>query len=126
MRGRRGFTLIEVLVATVVLAIVALVAFPTLLSFERLSDAAREENVATHDLAAAAEDLLATPFGALLADYPDGAAIPKYSASHLPGERIVVTYADPAGDPLLVTLVATWNDAQGRARTESHRCVRTR
>jgi Tfp pilus assembly protein PilE len=125
-RSAAGFTFLEVVIATVLLATAALVAFPTMLSFFELSDSAREENVATHDLMAAVEDLLCTPFALVTTTYPDGQAVPKYTRLHLRDEQIVVRYVDPAVDPLLITVTATWSDSKGRPRQETYRCVRTR
>jgi hypothetical protein len=121
----RGISLIEVLLATVVLATAALVAFPTLLSFFDLSSTAREENIATHDLRSAIEDLLATPFGDVVEFFPDGGAIAKYQDLHLADEQLVVTYADVDADPLEVTVTATWADHKGRPRQESYQFLRT-
>ncbi len=104
----------------------ALVAFPTMLSIFELSDTAREENVASHDLMVAVEDVLAAPFPSITTSYPDGAAIPKFTRLHLRDEQIVVQYANPAADPLLVSLVLSWSDSKGRPRQETFRCARTR
>ncbi len=121
----RGFTFVEVCLATAVLATAALIAFPTMLSFFELSKTARDENIATHDLAAAAEDILSTAFVDLPATYVDGQAIPKYAGLHLPNQQIVVNYDDAAADPLVITLAASWTDHRGRARGETLRCLRT-
>jgi prepilin-type N-terminal cleavage/methylation domain-containing protein len=125
-RRSQGLTLIEVLIATTVLSIAAVVAFPTMLSFVALSDAAREKNVATHDLTTALEDVAATPFDQVTKTYANGLAIPKFAALHLSKESIVVAYDDPAADPLIVTLTMTWNDAKGRPLKEVMRCAHTR
>jgi len=125
-RTKGGFTLVEVLIAATVLAISALVAFPTMLSFVALSDSARQKNVATHDLSTAMEDVMSTPFNQVTATYAPGAAIPKFDRLHLTGQRIVVAYADPAADPLVITLTATWTDSHGRPMRETRRCARTR
>jgi prepilin-type N-terminal cleavage/methylation domain-containing protein len=122
----RGFSLIEVMVATALLAVAALVAFPTILSFFDLSDMAREENIATHDLMAAVEEVMATPFASVTTSYPPGQAIPKYANLHLRGEQVMVNYTDPNQDPLEVVLTATWLDRRGRTRQEAFRCMRTR
>jgi len=124
--GIGGFTFIEVAIAIVILAVAALVAFPTMLSFFELSDSAREENVATHDLMAATEDILATPFALVTTTYADGQPIPKFTRLHLRDQQIVVRYDDPNADPLVVTVAATWSDSKGRPRQERYRCVRTR
>jgi prepilin-type N-terminal cleavage/methylation domain-containing protein len=121
-----GFTFIEVVIATVILAVAALVAFPTMLSFFELSDSAHEENVATHDLMAAVEDIHCTPFATITTAYPDGQLIPKYTRLHLRDEQISVQYENPAADPLIVAVTATWSDSKGRPRQETYRCVRTR
>jgi prepilin-type N-terminal cleavage/methylation domain-containing protein len=127
-RSRRceGLTFIEILIATAVLAIAAVVAFPTMLSFVALSDSAREKNVATHDLMIAAEDLGSTPFAVVTTTYVNGQEIPKFRALHLPKESIVVSYVDPAADPLIITLTMTWNDSKGRRHQEVLRCAHTR
>lgn len=125
-RRAAGLTFIEILIATTILAVGALVAFPTMLSFSDLSDAAREENVATHDLMTAVEDVLSTPFTEITTTYKAGQAIPRFNALHLTSESIVVTYDDPAADPLIVTLTASWKDRKGHPVQETFRCVRTR
>jgi len=117
--------MIEVLVATVVLALAALIAFPSLLSFFDLSKMAREDNIATHDLRSAVEDMMATPFANLTTTYQDGQPIPKYSDLHLSQERIVVEYENPGTDPLSIRLVATWEDSKDRAQTCDFCFVRT-
>ena len=124
-RPAEGFTLLEVLLATVVIATAALIAFPTLVSFFDLSNQARDSNIATRDLNAATEDLIATPFGQITATYVAGEPIPKYTDLHLSDERIVVNYDDPAADPLLITLTASWTDRKGRPCQEVFRCMRT-
>jgi prepilin-type N-terminal cleavage/methylation domain-containing protein len=112
-RARAGLTLVEVMIATTILAVGALVAFPTMLSFSDLSDAAREENVATHDLMTAVEDVMSTPFTQITSTYKAGAPIPRFDALHLGEESIVVTYDDPAADPLIITITASWRDRKG-------------
>ena len=114
------------MIATVILALAALVAFPTMLSFFELSDSAREENVATHDLMTAVEDIVCTPFSQVTVTYPDGQVVPKFTRLHLRDELITVRYDNPAADPLVVSLTATWSDSKGRPRQETYRCVRTR
>jgi type II secretory pathway pseudopilin PulG len=54
-----GFALIEVLLATVMLAVGGLIVFPTMISYTSLSNAANEESLATFDMQAALEDLRA-------------------------------------------------------------------
>jgi type II secretory pathway pseudopilin PulG len=55
----RGFGLLEVLLATVMLAIGGLIVFPTIISYTSLSNAANEESLATFDMQSALEDLRA-------------------------------------------------------------------
>jgi prepilin-type N-terminal cleavage/methylation domain-containing protein len=125
-RSRRGgLTLVEVMVALTILAVVGLVAFPTMLSFVDLSDSARQENVGTHDLMSAVEDVISTPFTQVTATYPQGQAIPKYQGLHLQNESVVVTYDDPLADPLIVTLSLSYKDSKGRPWQGVFRCVRT-
>jgi hypothetical protein len=119
--------LVEVIVADDALVdTVVSVAFPTMLSFSDLSDAAREENVATHDLMTAVEDVMSTPFTQITSTYKAGAPIPRFDALHLGEESIVVTYDDPAADPLIITITASWRDRKGHPLQETFRCVRTR
>jgi prepilin-type N-terminal cleavage/methylation domain-containing protein len=122
----RGLTLAEVMIAMTILGVIALVAFPTMLSFADLSDTARQQNVATHDLMSAVEDVISTPFSQLTTTYQQGQSIPKYQELHLPNETVVVTYDDPTADPLVVTLTMTYNDLKGRPWQGVFRCVRTR
>lgn len=121
----RGLTFIELMIALAILSVVALVAFPTMLSFLDLSDSARQENVATHDLMSAVEDVMSTPFTQITTTYPQGQAIPKYQGLHLPNEAILVTYDDPKADPLLVTLTVSYDDAKRRPWQGVFRCART-
>ncbi len=121
-----GFTFVEMIVAMAVLATGALIAFPTMLSFFDLSRTARDENIATHDLSSAAEDLIATPFSQIVVSYPDGQPIPKFTDLHLNEQRVLVSYDDVAADPLVITLSATWSDHRGRDRREVFRCLRTK
>jgi len=123
--GQAGISLIEVLIATMVLALAALIAFPTLLSFFDLSKMARDENIATHDLRSAAEDMMATPFANLTTTYVDGEPIPKYQHLHLWDQEIVVQYEDSTTDPLTVQLVATWRDSRGRSQQQQLQFTRT-
>ena len=120
-----GLSLVEVLFATMVLAVAALIAFPTLLSFFELSKMSRQENIATPDLRTAAEQIMATPFSTITSTYVDGQSIPRFDDLHLDEGRLVVNYPNPAADPLEVRLVATWNDHRGRPRREEFRFLRT-
>jgi prepilin-type N-terminal cleavage/methylation domain-containing protein len=125
-RSPAGLTFVEVMIATTILAVGALVAFPTMLSFADLSDTAREENVATHDLMTAVEDVMSTPFTQITTTYKQGEVIPRFTALHLSEESIVVAYDDPAADPLIITMTASWKDRKGHPMQETFRCVRTR
>jgi len=114
------------MIATTILAVGALVAFPTMLSFADLSDTAREENVATHDLMTAVEDVMSTPFTQITSTYKAGEPIFCFIVLHFKEESIVVTYDDPAADPLVITITATWRDRKGHPMQETFRCARTR
>ena len=54
---RGGFALIEVMLATAMLAIGGLIVFPTMISYTSMSNAANEEALASFDMHAALEDL---------------------------------------------------------------------
>ena len=121
----QGFTLIEVVVAAMLITTASLVAFPTVLSFFDLSKTAKELNIATHDLQAATEDILATPFSQITSTYTDGQPIPKYRGLHLNQEVILISYADPLADPLEVTLEVQWLNFRGRLQNSQTRILRT-
>jgi prepilin-type N-terminal cleavage/methylation domain-containing protein len=74
MAGRtarsQGFTLLELVVATCVLTIGAVVVYPTFFTFRDLSRGAYETSLATYDLDAAVEYVRGMPFQTLVTFFP--------------------------------------------------------
>jgi type II secretory pathway pseudopilin PulG len=121
---RSGFTLLEILIAIVVLIVAVTAAFATQLSSLNLLHTARETNTAMADLENAMERALAlttdqipVPGSAFQAGQP----IAAFEGLHLDNERIVATYpgyaAGTVPDPLEIVFTMTWDDWMGRPRT---------
>jgi prepilin-type N-terminal cleavage/methylation domain-containing protein len=132
-RSRRGFTLIELMIAVSVLVVAVLTTFETQLASHRLVRTSRETNAATADLATAMEELLLLPRAQIPiagSDFEAGQPIAAFEGRSLRDERIVATYPDyvPGGavpDPLAVVLTATWTDHGGRTRSLRIASMRT-
>lgn len=129
-----GFTLLEVMIAIVVLAIVWGGAMGSQLVAGDMVQTGRETAIASADLQACMERMLLepvqnlpTPGSAFEHDQP----VPLFEGLHLDGERIVATYPGyvPGGavpDPLPILLTITWLDFKGRPRTMQLTSMRVR
>ncbi len=124
-RARRGFTMIELMIAMSILLIAVLSAFGSQLTSAGLMRTSRETNTALADLQGCMErilleaaDDLPLPGGG----YEPGQPVAAYTDAHLSNETIVPTYpgyvpGGPVPDPLPIVLTCSWNDYQGRERT---------
>ena len=119
-----GLTLLEVLMACVVLAVVALALYLSLASGLAVTRSTGDAATATFECEQAMEEVLTTPFDDLSTTYPQGQAIAAYDNRVLKQERIAVSYNDggalgAAGSvtsPVEIALTVTWVDTQGAPR----------
>ncbi len=114
--GRKGTSLIEVIIAMSVLTI-ALIAFLSLVfSANSLSASSREGSIASYDLQSALEDTFAVPYDDFRTRYPDGYAFPVTVYNHLRGESILLTRLaqDPGGSWIEYRVDITYTNHRGR------------
>jgi prepilin-type N-terminal cleavage/methylation domain-containing protein len=123
--SRRGFSLIELMIAITVLTVAVLSTFITQLSSHNLMRTSRETNVAVADAHAAMEAmLLVSPIASLPvagSTYAAGQPIAEFDDLHLANERVVAIYPNyvpgsAVPDPLEIAVEVTWNDFAGRPR----------
>ena len=114
MTGRRGFSLVEVMVALGVLAVMYMVVSSLLLSTAAVSDNDAELKTAAADLQAAMEAINGTPFDNIVPTYPNNQALPAFNDLHLDNEVLKISYTDPAAtNPLQINLTVTWKGSGG-------------
>jgi prepilin-type N-terminal cleavage/methylation domain-containing protein len=111
---RGGFTLIEVMFATLVLLLSMLSAVSSQLISLGLMRTARENTLATAELTAAMEEITGESFDDVLTKFPDAQPIADYTDRTLLAERIVPSYPAGIGDPLTLVVTLTWTDWAGR------------
>ena len=132
--ARSGFTLIELMIAIIVLLVAVMATFTSQLKARDLLQTSRETNVAMSDLQSAMERILLRPVdeipiaGSL---YEDDTAIAAFDSLHLPNEQILVDYpgyalGGPVPDPLPIVLRLNWTDPRGRPRFLILRSLKTR
>ena len=109
-----GFTLVEVMVALVVLAIMSLAASGMLFSSAAVSNNDTEFKTAMADLQAVMEAINGTPFDNIVTTYPNGQAVAAFDGLHLNDESLTVSYPNPAAtNPLQVDFKVTWKGQGG-------------
>ncbi len=134
VRSRRaGFTLVELMIAIIVLLVAVLATFTSQFRSRELLQTSRETGIAMADLQSAMEQILLRPVdqipiaGSL---YEDDQPIAAFTNLHLANEVITADYPGYAGgavpDPLQIALTITWTDPRGRPRTKSLRSMKTR
>ncbi len=132
--SQAGVSLVEVMVAIVVLLIASSAAFMSQLTSMRMVNQSRDIAVAMSDLEACMDQIRLTPVDALAVDgsaFEHGESVDQFDDLHLRDQRIVVTYPGyVAGadlpEPLEVLVQATWTPARGGQVTQSLRSVRVR
>ena len=133
-RKRAGISMVEVMLAIVVLLVAATAAFSSQMTSMRLMKQSRQQGLALADLQACMEAVRMTPIDELPVTgsaFAQGQEVSAYSDLHLQDQRLVVTYDDyvlggPIPDPLVVNLRVTWTDDRGGARFMELQTVRTR
>jgi prepilin-type N-terminal cleavage/methylation domain-containing protein len=143
--AERGVTLVELMFAMVILAVVLVGTNVLMLSAMQLSEASREHAIATFDNHAAVGYVQSREFANLFTDVPHGAALPSAlygdegGTTHLPGQQIVVWYTDSSGaryttltlpaeepDPCYFEVVASWQGHGDVGRSQAVAAARTR
>ena len=120
------------MVSIAVILVTVVGALSAHLTSRNLMRTAHETDMAVADLQAAMERvMLLSPDLIPVGNYPAGQSIAAFDDLHLRQERIVPTYPGflPGGavpDPLQVTLTATWRSFEGRTRTLTLSCAKTR
>ncbi len=115
-----GITLVETLIAGAILILATTAIIQFYLSSFSLSEINKEETTAIAHLTNMLEAIKCTPFSNIAADFPDGVADNNYTAIvgnyTLTGEHIVVSYVNPASDPLEINASVNWQDKKGANR----------
>lgn len=130
--ARSGFSLIEVMIAVLFLAVGVLAAFHGQMTSLNLLRAARERNRAMSDLETCMETILAEPLSEIPTQFPGGTPVAAFDELNLTAEQLVPTYPGFAGggapvpEPLEIVLTATWNDWRGRPQNVRLASMRTR
>lgn len=133
-KRQSAFTFVEVLAAITLLVIGFLGVFSSFHASSLLREATGETNRAVFKLQATVEYIFSRPFDEVTGSLPHGtpASIPGLTDCEpgdnflLNDEEILVTYDDPAADPLHFTVTITWTSRLGSPRTESLSCARAR
>ncbi|MBI5760767.1 MAG: prepilin-type N-terminal cleavage/methylation domain-containing protein [Planctomycetales bacterium] len=115
--NRRGFSMMEIIVAAGLLGVVVLVTVPSLRWVSAGRRDAAQRQLASQELANVMERLLARESSALT---PEGVATEELSAeakAHLPGGalKVAVTVTDDSPPSKRVTAELRWNDATGQS-----------
>jgi prepilin-type N-terminal cleavage/methylation domain-containing protein len=132
--SQAGLSLVEVMVAIVVLLVASSAAFMSQLTSMRMIHQSRDIAVAMSDLEACMDGVRSSPVDGLAvagSDYEHGESVAQYADLHLRGQRLVVTYPGyvagaPLPDPLQVLISATWTPDRGGQITQTLRTVRVR
>lgn len=124
-----GFTLLEVMIAVIVIGVGLLAMLLANTAIQRTSEAAYERMVATQDAHRVIELMRNTSLngnfpGNVTATYPNGAAVPGFN--NLTGEQVVVAYVNTTVDPLDLTITTHWLELGRRNTSLQLRTLMTR
>lgn len=130
-RARAGFSMLELMIAVILLTFGVLSAFYGQITSLNLLRALRERNTAMSDLEACMETILAEPLAQIPVAFPGDTPVSDYDELHLDAQQMVPTYPGFAGvgavpEPLEVVLTVNWNDWRGRPQTLRLASMRTR
>ena len=133
-----GFTLIEILIASAILAGVFTTVWLVYIRSLSLTEEARNRTIAVNDLQDMMEEIRATNFTAITNNFPngiqDGGVVNDYEAIVsgtngylLINEHITITYPGGAtNDPLQIVVTLGYEEKGGGAKNLSFRTLRTR
>jgi len=127
--AKRGFTLVEAMVAAVILLIVGLALLQVLILSLNYSQQAREYTVIADDLRDVFEEIRSVSFANLPVLYPHNSSIPAAVVGGFQLENEAITISYPAGtgaDPLEIQVTVTWKSKRGTTRSYTMKTLRTR
>lgn len=125
-RNKSGVTLVEILIAIIILVFATAAIIQFYLSSLGLSEINKEETIAMADLINMMEAIKCTPFSNIIVDFPNGVSDGPTGNEYativggyvLTDEHIVVTYVNPSNDPLEIMVSINWQDRRGQTRTK--------
>lgn len=120
--SRAGFSLLEVTIAIVILAVLSFTTALVLVPVSREHRAARETDIANSVVRSILEEVHATPFNEIIARYPQGNEI---VIAALDAGLVRITYENPAADPLVMRIDLSWNSPEQGPMQRSFFTVRT-
>ena len=137
IRGRKGISLIDLLISMFILAITSAAFLGILFCALNFIDSAKEQTIAVYDLRDMMESICSTrttPFSTMLTNYPngiqDGPAARPYTTVvgnyTLRDEHITVTYPNTAAEPLEVKVTVAWQDKYGRSHSAAMSTFKSR
>ncbi len=121
-REAEGFTLLEVTLAIVILTGLTLYALMIVVPVSSQVRISREVSRAAGEVQKILEEVQSTPFFRVTDEYPDGTVI---EIDGLDQGQIVVSYEDPAADPLIMTATLTWESPDMGSMSRIFTTVRT-
>lgn len=132
--SKSGLTLVEILLAALIITVAAVAIIQSYLSSIYLSGANKEETIAQMQLTNMMEAIKCAPFNKIIVDFPNGTADGPAGNSYatlvggyvLKNEQITVSYINPNSDPLEITVSVNWHDRRGVNRTKYLITKRTR
>ena len=127
--GPKGFTLLELMIAVVLMGLGLLGMLLANTYIQRTSEAAYERMVATQDAHRVIELMRNVSSNGnfpanVTGTYPSGAAVPGFT--NLTGEQVVVAYANSLADPLDITVTTLWLELGRRNTTVQLRTLMTK
>ncbi len=127
-------SLLELMVAVVVLAIGLLALLGSMTFAVRLSRATRETNAASFTLVSVMEDIAGTPFDDITEKFPDGQEVTKIGGVEITGsdyyklqdQTVIVNHQELEPGILEVTAIIIWRSGTGLLQTMRLTSVATR
>lgn len=110
--GNGGFTLIELMIAAVILFVALILALEASSNLNQGNELAHQTVIALEDAHRTIESMrkdsaTGTFPGNVVAKYPAGQPIQGFNT--LNGEQVVPTYVSTTANPLNITITVTWN-----------------